>query len=319
MSVTADDPFGLKQKFAELGIDPGQGQGPGGQETPLSKFLSLDKQLKQPNGPMNGVYEPPVATLPHSEDAEKALLCSLVLDPVQTEDEARAQLTAESFYIPANQIIYSLLLEFRDKNRPIDFVTVKEALIGRKQLAEIGGVEYLDHVWTFVPSAANANCYATTIRENQLRREAVLGARQIIGLAQDPGFGFDSVRDEIEKILTTLSGQAAAKEKSLREITLDWHADLCSRAERLEQDGFRFGIPSVDEALGAIRPGDYVVIGAETGGGKSMLAFQGGLHAAAHWSPCGGIQSRDEQRATLGPDVCAHLPGFHEFIPLGAL
>ena len=56
---------------------------------------------------------------------------------------------------------------------------------------------------------------------------------------------------------------------------------MASRAERLKETGFFFGVPSLDRNLGAIRPCDYVVVSAETSGGKSLLAFQGALHAAS--------------------------------------
>jgi hypothetical protein len=106
-------------------------------------------------------------------------------------------------------------------------------------------------------------------------------------MAQDPtsNTDFDSVRNEIEKLLTALSGQVHIREQTLREITVQWHEELASRAERLKREGFRFGIPSVDLALGPIPVGSYVVISAETSGGKSLFAFQGALHAARQGVP----------------------------------
>jgi replicative DNA helicase len=249
---------------------------------------------------------PEPRSLPYSEDAEKGLLSSLIQNPHETEDQIRSQLTVESFYIPAHQIIYSLLLEFCDNRKLIEFISVKETLSARGQLAEIGGIEYLNELWTFVPTAANAPYYVELIRENQLRREAILGAKTIIELAQDPGIEFSLVREEIEKTLTALSIPTQVKERTLREITLDWQARLSDRAERLKHEGFRFGIPPVDRALGPIRPGDYVVIGAETGGGKSLLAYQGALFAAHQGLPVAAF-SLEMNTDQLWDRMFAHL------------
>jgi hypothetical protein len=41
------------------------------------------------------------------------------------------------------RIIYSLVLEFGDKPKPIEFVLLKQALKDRNKLEEIGGPEYL--------------------------------------------------------------------------------------------------------------------------------------------------------------------------------
>jgi replicative DNA helicase len=53
-----------------------------------------------------------------------------------------------AFYIPAHEIIYSLVLEFGDKRKPIEFVLLKQALKDRNQLEEIGGPEYLSDLTT---------------------------------------------------------------------------------------------------------------------------------------------------------------------------
>src|ERR1700741_2404474 len=70
-------------------------------------------------------------SLPASEDGEKGVLCSLLLSPREVADICVLSLHRDAFYIPAHQTIYSLVLDFDDKRKPIDFVSLKQALKDR--------------------------------------------------------------------------------------------------------------------------------------------------------------------------------------------
>ena len=75
-----------------------------------------------------------------------------------------------AFYIPAHEIIYSLVLEFGDKRKPIEFVLLKQALKDRNQLEENGGPEYLSDLYNFVPTAANVGYYIDIVRKKYVLR-----------------------------------------------------------------------------------------------------------------------------------------------------
>src|SRR5260370_31914932 len=89
-----------------------------------------------------------------SEDGDKGVLCSLLLSPRDVLDLCQIKLRPEAFSTPAHQILYNLVAELVDSNKPIDFITLKQALKDRAQLDEIGGPEYLSDLFSFVPSAA---------------------------------------------------------------------------------------------------------------------------------------------------------------------
>jgi hypothetical protein len=117
--------------------------------------------------------------LPMSEDGEKGVLCSLLLAPSEIVPICVQQLNSEAFYIPAHRIIYNLVLEFRDDNKPIDFVLLKQALADRGLLEEIGGPEYLSSLYNFVPAAENADHYIGIVREKWIARQLALACQRI--------------------------------------------------------------------------------------------------------------------------------------------
>jgi AAA domain/DnaB-like helicase N terminal domain len=115
--------------------------------------------------------KPKVDPLPFSDDAEKGVLCSLLLSPRKVGDLCILRLRQSAFYVPAHETLYRLVLEFLDESKPIDFISLKQALQDRRQLEEIGGAEFLNELYGFVPTAANVAYYIDIVLEkHQLRR-----------------------------------------------------------------------------------------------------------------------------------------------------
>ena|ERR1700746_175744 len=118
--------------------------------------------------------DPEPRSLPFSEDAEKGVLCSLLLNATEVSDLCRTFLREGAFYIPAHELVYNLILELVDGKKPIDFITLRQALKDRNQLEEIGGVEYVSDLYSFVPSAANAEYYIAIVRKKYILRRLIL-------------------------------------------------------------------------------------------------------------------------------------------------
>src|SRR5438105_15016744 len=108
---------------------------------------SIKPRMTLSEGPNHGPA-PAARSLPLSEDGEKGVLCSLLLAPREVADDCVLKLPSEALYIPAHRIVYDTVLELRDKNRPIDFVSLRQALKDRSQLEEVGGIQYLNHLYT---------------------------------------------------------------------------------------------------------------------------------------------------------------------------
>ena len=58
-------------------------------------------------------------SLPFSEDGEKGVLCSLLLSPRDVLDICQIKLRPEAFYTPAHQILFDLVADLVDSNKPI--------------------------------------------------------------------------------------------------------------------------------------------------------------------------------------------------------
>ena len=144
-------------------------------------------------------------SLPFSEDGEKGVLCSLLLSPRDVLDLCQIKLRPEAFYAPAHQILYDLVAELVDGNKPIDFITLKQALKDRAQLDEIGGPEYLSDLFSFVPSAANADYYIDIIREKYLLRQMIVTCNRVVSDCYDHREEVDALLDRVEQQIFSLT------------------------------------------------------------------------------------------------------------------
>lgn len=106
--------------------------------------------------------------LPASHDAEKGVLCSVLLSPDCLG--GLVDLGQKHFHHPAHRIIWQCLVEMRALGKPIDLVTVTQEMADRKQLEKIGGPEVLGELQIFVPTATNVSAYAETLKEKALAR-----------------------------------------------------------------------------------------------------------------------------------------------------
>jgi len=81
---------------------------------------------------------------PYSEEAERGVLGSLMLDTERVLDMCRVgQLGPQSFYVPAHQILFETFSQMADEGRPVDLLSVGEYLKTAGLLERIGGHQFL--------------------------------------------------------------------------------------------------------------------------------------------------------------------------------
>jgi replicative DNA helicase len=227
------------------------------------------------------------SSLPFTEDGEKGVLCSLLLSPLEISGLCRTRLQPEAFYIPANRVVYNLVLEFTEKGKPVDFVTLKQTLKDRGQLEAIGGPEYLDELFTFVPTAANANWYIDIIRDKFQLRQLVIECQKAFRDCLDRSLEVENVLSQhAQRVADILDSGSRPTAKTFKEQVLETLEEI---EQGINQDDLeslvRFGIPSLDDRLGGIQAGKLYLISAGTSGGKSLLGAQAVLDAGRRGQP----------------------------------
>lgn len=121
-------------------------------------------------------------TLPFSKDAERGLLCSILLAPDRVLSQ-ESWLTPDHFHVPANAEVFAQFRSMHDAGKPIDLITATQWLEDRKVLNEVGGAAAMSEIFTFAPTAANSREYASILAEKFFARQAILTGQAVIAAA----------------------------------------------------------------------------------------------------------------------------------------
>src|SRR5687768_16717606 len=113
-------------------------------------------------------------TLPFSMEAERGVICSMLLDPqnviaLMTE----RGVTHNHFHLPAHQELYSAMIGMWASEVPIDFITLTETFKRRGTLEQVGGAAFITGIFTELPTAANVETYQKIICADHTLREVI--------------------------------------------------------------------------------------------------------------------------------------------------
>lgn len=221
---------------------------------------------------------------PNSQEAEQASLGAMLLDNEAVVVAAEI-LSAEDFYKDAHRLIFSAIKGLEQERRPVDLVTVTEALRQKDALDRCGGMSYLASLANLVPTTAGIRHYATIVKDKALLRrlirvtdeinlrcyEDIDDASRLIGQAEQAIFEISQGRSELG--LTPI--------KSLLPAMVTQIENLSNRPEGIT------GIPSYFTALDHFTSGwqnaDLVILAARPSVGKSALALNFAENAAIRY------------------------------------
>lgn len=215
-------------------------------------------------------------TPPHSHEAESALLGALLLDgPGQMPHVMQVMRGAGDFYLTKHAAIYEAISHVYRQHERVDIVQVKQRLADRKQLDDVGGVEYLLRLGEAVPDAGNAPYYAGIIIEKARMRDLIDAMCTGMYQAYEGQATSAEIAERIEaKIFSTVRAEPAKQGRKLVDIMQDVYDELAALEEG-DVKGLPTGFWDLDAMLsaGGFEPGQFIIIGARPGVGKSALAL----------------------------------------------
>ena len=224
-----------------------------------------------------------VRRLPHSIDAEQAVLGGLMLVPTAWAD-VQDLLDADQFYRRDHQLIWSAIKAVKEKHREPDAVTLGEWFESQGKLDLVGDGAYLIELASTTPSAANIRAYAEIVRNKALLRQLIETSTDISNDA------YAASDDEAEEVVAASATKLAGLTvKSSGNGGLIYVRSSAQKAwdemeARFHGEG-TIGIApkwsSVRRKVPGFEPTDLIVLAARPSMGKTALALNCAEDAAA--------------------------------------
>lgn len=220
----------------------------------------------------------------YSPESEQAVIGGLLIDP-NAVDRLGA-LRPEHCYDDAHRTILAEILMMVSDGRPVDAVTVAEALEARGVSEKTGGLAYLGELIQTTPSARNIGHYARTVAAKALERQ-LLGASETIREIVTTGSG--TTTDKLmaaQHAVMAISEASASRAPRLMCDVLTPIVETLERRASGEKGGLPTGFADIDCKLsGGMKPGNLVIIAGRPGMGKTSLAVQAAFNAAISGAP----------------------------------
>src|ERR1700683_3994248 len=126
--------------------------------------------------------------LPNAVQAEQAILGAILLDS-SVIFQAVELLNLDDFFLDSSRRIFSKMCALAEAEKPIDFVTLTDALRDAGEFEQIGGATHLASLIDGVPRTDNVSHYAVLVKEKSQLRNLIRTGNQIIARAvecEDP-------------------------------------------------------------------------------------------------------------------------------------
>ena len=211
--------------------------------------------------------------MPNNVDAEASVLGAILIDN-KAADIIIPMLSVDDFYLAQNRLIFAVMKQLQMESKPIDTVSVCDALEVKGQLDEVGSVSYLSELAEGVVSAANGEYYASIIKRDSLTRKVIEAGNNIAKYGYECESGEDAL-DNAEKLVYAIAEQTS--EKALEKI--DDAAALALKNIQDKQTGnvpkntIYIDFPKFDQMTHGLKPGEMVLIAARPSVGKTAFAL----------------------------------------------
>lgn len=222
-------------------------------------------------------------TLPHSEEAERALLGALILDGDRIADVAEI-VSAEDFYVRRHELVFAALLALSEAAAPVDFVTIGEKLKAEGTFQEVGGADFLVELGAGVTTSAHAIYHAKIIADTATQRRLIHACTELVTEAYDTRPDGDAVQLLLDGAEQRMFGIARREEgrgaEPISAALAETFKRIDAASHRSGLTGLTTGFMDLDQLLCGLNAGDLLILAARPSMGKTAFALNIVEHAA---------------------------------------
>ena len=219
--------------------------------------------------------------IPHNIEAEQSVIGSMFLTKYALE-RAVESLTADQFYKDAHGKIFNSIKSLSEGGKPIDITTVSNDLDSKKELKQIGGLEYLLEITDLVPTAANIDEYIKIVEEKAILRRLIDANVKIETSCYESTDSVSEILDKAEStILNVVKTRKGSEFRTIQDVLFKTQANLEELSKnRGEITGLRTGFNELDKITSGFHANELIIVAARPGMGKTAFALNLAVNAA---------------------------------------
>jgi replicative DNA helicase len=222
-----------------------------------------------------------VHSMPHSPEAEQAVLGSMLIDADCIKD-VMDKLQADDFYLQQNRDIFETIYSMFIFSKPVDGVTVAGEM-EKAGTANENTRSYLLQLMEVTPTSANVMEYVRMVRDKSLMRAVASAASEITAEVQK-GVGsaqgmLELAEQKIYDIRRGRGGQGMTPIGVVLQEVMSELSELMANGGKT-LPGVPTGFSALDDKTNGMGKGNLLILAARPGMGKTSMALNIALNAA---------------------------------------
>lgn len=213
-------------------------------------------------------------SLPHSSEAERAILGGVVLDNGLIS-QAIELLRPEDFYIPSHRRIFTAMIAMFERGAEINPILIGEELKKENLLESVGGISFVTNLTYGLPYTTNIEHYAKVVRGKSMLRKIITASNANIAEAMEQEDEPDVILDHTEKRIYALADERLREgfthSKPIAQGLLERIQEMEGRPGVIT--GLATGWTELDKMLSGLQKQDLIIIAARPSMGKTAAAI----------------------------------------------
>lgn len=245
---------------------------------------------------MQGAFVPP-----NNLDAEQSVLGCMLMDE-QAASVSIGRLSDDDFYSFANKEIFKSMKELNLSGKPLDVITVTDALEDKGSLEGVGGVTYITSLSRYVPSSAHINHYIDIVFEKSILRRMIKACSDITRMCFEPDRNSTDILNAAEHAIFELSTKEHQKDlRPLKEALLESYEkiNLAFHNKGKGPTGIPTGFAELDKITSGLNNSDLIIVAGRPGMGKTTFAINIAQQASVNHQKSVAIFSLEMSREQL--------------------
>lgn len=246
------------------------------------------ERIHQPqDGPIQGEPDGLERLPPNSLEAEQGVLGCILLSPSDSVPQCVELFKpgGQVFFDLRHRLIYDKCVAMWDASKPLDLLTIQQALKDDGKLDGIGGITNLVGLPDLVPSAANLEYYAEIVLKKFLLRQLISACSHITQQAVAEPDDVNSVMASAASALDTVAEHGVSEKSiaTMKELVPGAMAHIeMIAANAGKVTGLPTGLADLDMLTWGLHPTEMIILAARPSVGKTSLAMNIAEYVALH-------------------------------------